>query len=153
MEEQIFVADGKVEMEKNIRITSKIVCAYVTKNYVSRYDLSKIITDVYVTITGIVSGDPPKTVAPTRPVPAVSVRRSVTPDYIISLEDGSRFKSLKGHLRVKYNMTPNEYRKRWGLPSDYPMAAPNYAAARSLLARRMKLGHVYLKGPQHPAAK
>ena len=73
--------------------------------------------------------------------PAVPIKRSVTPDYIICLEDGKKFKSLKRHLRTHYNLTPEEYREKWGLPHDYPMVAPNYAAARSQLAKKMGLGH------------
>jgi predicted transcriptional regulator len=74
------------------------------------------------------------------PKPAVSVKKSVTPDHIVCLEDGKKFKSLKRHLRTQYNMSPEEYREKWGLPSDYPMVAPNYAAARSNLAKQMGLG-------------
>jgi len=74
------------------------------------------------------------------PKPAVSVRKSVTPDYIICLDDGKKFKSLKRHLRTRYNLTPEQYREKWGLPSDYPMVAPNYAKARSELAKEMGLG-------------
>ena len=83
-------------------------------------------------------------------VPAVAIRKSVTPDYIVSLEDGRKFKSLKRHLAGTYGMTPDEYRAKWGLPRDYPMVAPNYAKARSDLAKRMGLGR---KGPAAPAKK
>jgi predicted transcriptional regulator len=139
-------------MNNNIKLTSEIVSAYVARNYVSPTDLSTIISNVYAGLTGIASSELRESAAETKPVPAISVRKSVTPDYIISLEDGSRFKSLKGHLRAKYNMTPNEYRERWSLPADYPMVAPNYAATRSLLARRMGLGNVRRKTSLHAAA-
>ena len=82
-------------------------------------------------------GNEPKAEAPK---PAISVKRSVTPDYIICLEDGKKFKSLKRHLRTQYGMTPEQYREKWGLPADYPMVAPNYAKARSELAKEMGLG-------------
>ena len=79
-------------------------------------------------------------------MPAVAIRKSITPDYIVSLEDGRKFKSLKRHLRTQYDMTPEQYREKWGLPADYPMVAPNYAAARSSLAKQMGLGQQRRRG-------
>jgi predicted transcriptional regulator len=115
-----------------------IVSAYVSNNSVATSDLPQLIGDVHaalVRITGGVVEGPAEA-----PKPAVPVRKSITPDYIICLEDGKKFKSLKRHLRTQYDLTPEEYREKWGLPADYPMVAPNYAEARSNLAKKMGLG-------------
>ena len=127
--------DTKAEL---VELTAEIVAAYVGNNPVSSTDLSNVINDVHKALTSAVS-DAEK---PEKPElkPAIAVRRSVTPDYIICLEDGKRFKSLKRHLRTHYNLSPDEYREKWGLPRDYPMVAPNYAEARSKLAKKMGLG-------------
>ncbi len=117
--------------------TGEIVAAFVSNNETSMADLPELIQAVHRALMGISSGTPE---APPRREPAVSVRRSVTPDFIICLEDGRKFKSLKRHLRTKYGMSPDEYRAKWGLAKDYPMVAPNYAAARSALAKTMGLG-------------
>ena len=122
----------------NISLTADIVSAYVGNNTVSANDLPGLIQGVYKTIAEIGTGVPAET-APAQ-APAVSIRRSITPDHLVCLEDGLKFKSLKRHLRTKYNMTPDEYRAKWGLPKDYSMVAPNYAAARSALARASGLG-------------
>ncbi|PHS28901.1 MAG: MucR family transcriptional regulator [Robiginitomaculum sp.] len=115
-----------------------IVTAYVGNNSVSASELPEIIRNVY----GALSAADTEGNAPAQPPqkPAVSPRRSITPDYIICLEDGGKYKSLKRHLRAKYDMSPDEYRAKWGLASDYPMVAPNYAEARSKLAKEMGLG-------------
>jgi len=115
-----------------------IVTAYVGNNTVSASDLPEIIRSVY----GALSAADTEGNAPAQPPqkPAVSPRRSITPDYIICLEDGGKYKSLKRHLRAKYDMSPDESRAKWGLASDYPMVAPNYAEARSKLAKEMGLG-------------
>lgn len=122
-----------------IELTADIVAAYVSSNNISADGLTALIQDVHSalhrTSTGVVA---PEEKEP--PAPAVSVKRSVTPDYIICLEDGKRFKSLKRHLRTHFDLTPDEYRRKWGLPADYPMVAPNYAKARSSLAKKMGLG-------------
>ncbi len=121
-----------------IDLTADIVSAYVSNNTVASTDLSGLISEVYTALqktSGAVSEPEPEPLKP-----AVSVKKSVTPDYIICLEDGKKFKSLKRHLRTHYNLTPEEYREKWGLASDYPMVAPNYAAARSDLAKKMGLG-------------
>lgn len=121
-----------------IEMASDIVSAYVAHNPVPVADLPKLIERVHATLSEIEGG----TVAEPKPElkPAIAVRRSVTDDHIICLEDGKKFKSLKRHLRTRYNMSPEEYREKWGLPADYPMVAPNYARQRSDLARKMGLG-------------
>ncbi len=121
-----------------IDLTVEIVSAYVSNNSVAAGDLPALIGDVHAALQRTVSG-----VVETQPEvlkPAVPVKKSVTADYIICLEDGKKFKSLKRHLRTQYNMTPEQYREKWGLAADYPMVAPNYAEARSRLAKEMGLG-------------
>lgn len=121
-----------------IELTADIVSAYVSNNAVPVNDLSGLIGDVFKALE-----DTSKPVAEEiveAPKPAVSVKKSITPDYIICLEDGKKFKSLKRHLRTHYNLSPEEYREKWGLPADYPMVAPSYAEARSNLAKKMGLG-------------
>jgi predicted transcriptional regulator len=116
-----------------------IVSAYVRNNSVQAADLPALINSVHNALTRV---GPAPVEVPTEPVkPIVSIKKSVTPDYIICLEDGKRFKSLKRHLRTSYNLSPEQYREKWGLPSDYPMVAPNYAAARSELAKASGLGN------------
>jgi predicted transcriptional regulator len=121
-----------------IQMTSDVVAAYVSNNPVQATDLPSVIQRVHRTMQDL-SGSP-KAEAPKDVAPAVSVRKSITPDYLVCLEDGKRFKSLKRHLRSKYNLSPEEYREKWGLPVDYPMVAPNYARQRSDLAKKMGLG-------------
>jgi predicted transcriptional regulator len=119
-------------------IVADIVSAYVGNNPVQPGDLPELIGSVYKSIGGLSNG---RAVEEPQPLaPAVPVKKSVTPDYIVCLEDGKKFKSLKRHLGVHYNLTPDEYRAKWGLPASYPMVAPNYAAARSSLAKKMGLG-------------
>jgi predicted transcriptional regulator len=121
-----------------IELTAEIVSAYVSNNSVQAGDLSALINQVHSALTRVSSG---QVDAPSEPLkPAVSVKRSITPEHIVCLEDGKKFKSLKRHLRTQYNMTPEQYREKWGLPAEYPMVAPNYAAARSQLAKQMGLG-------------
>ncbi len=127
-----------MEQENLIELTAEIVSAYVSNNSVASGEIPMLISDVHSALNRTVSGSGEPAPEPLRP--AISVRKSVTPDYIICLEDGKRFKSLKRHLRTHYDLTPDEYREKWGLPSDYPMVAPNYAKARSSLAREMGLG-------------
>jgi predicted transcriptional regulator len=121
-----------------IELAADIVAAYVSNNSVSTGDLPNLIVEVHAALGRIVGGVKEMPVEIQKP--AVSVRKSVTPDYILCLEDGKKFKSLKRHLRTQYNMTPEQYREKWGLPADYPMVAPNYAEARSKLAKEMGLG-------------
>lgn len=121
-----------------IELCTDIVSAYVSNNAVSQTDLPKLIVDVHNTLKDLSNSD--DQVEAEARKPAVSVKKSITPDYIICLEDGKKFKSLKRHLRTHYDLSPEEYREKWNLPADYPMVAPNYAAARSRLAREMGLG-------------
>jgi predicted transcriptional regulator len=127
-----------VDHDALVQLTADIVSAYVTNNKVESADLSKLIQDVHMALVRAPSAATEPEQKPL--VPAVPIRKSVTPDYIVSLEDGRKFKSLKRHLQGTYGMTPDEYRTKWGLPRDYPMVAPNYAKARSDLAKRMGLG-------------
>jgi predicted transcriptional regulator len=117
-------------------LTTEIVAAHVANNSVAVADLPHLIQEVYRTLASV--GSTPA--VPERPQPAVNVKKSVTPDYIICLEDGKKLKMLKRHLKTAYNMSPEEYRDRWGLPADYPMVAPNYAQHRSSLAKKIGLG-------------
>jgi predicted transcriptional regulator len=121
-----------------VDMAAEIVSAYVSANQVPPQDLPALIRTVYFALSEVSDG----VVASVEPSqePAVAVKKSVTPDYIICLEDGKKFKSLKRHLRTRYNISPEEYRSKWGLPHDYPMVAPNYAKERSNLAKRMGLG-------------
>ncbi|MCZ8260657.1 MAG: MucR family transcriptional regulator [Beijerinckiaceae bacterium] len=127
-----------VEQGDLIELAAEIVSAYVSNNSVPASDLPALINEVYTALTRV--GTPIVEAAAEPLKPAVSVKKSVHNDYIICLEDGKKFKSLKRHLRTQYNMSPEQYREKWGLPADYPMVAPNYAAARSRLAKEMGLG-------------
>jgi len=121
-----------------IELTAQIVSAYVSNNTVPAAEIPGLISQVHTALARVSgkSGD-----APAEPLkPAVSVKKSITPEYIICLEDGKKFKSLKRHLRTQYNMTPEQYREKWSLGAEYPMVAPSYAAARSQLAKQMGLG-------------
>jgi predicted transcriptional regulator len=135
--------ENKTEL---VELTAEIVAAYVGNNPVPQSDLPKLIGEVYRSLSGAVGAPEQKKEEPAELKPAIPVRKSVMPDYIICLEDGKKFKSLKRHLRTHYNMTPEQYREKWDLPSDYPMVAPNYAQARSTLAKRMGLGRKRLGG-------
>ena len=120
-----------------LALTTEIVAAHVSNNTVALGDLPQLINQVYNSLANI--GVAP--VAPaTRPQPAISVKKSVQPDYIVCLEDGKKLKMLKRHLKTAYNMSPEAYRERWGLSPDYPMVAPNYARQRSHLAKEIGLG-------------
>ena len=121
-----------------IELAADIVSAYVSNNSVPSSDLGTLINDVHTALIRVGGGTVEVPVE--APKPAIPVKKSVTPDYIVCLEDGKKFKSLKRHLRTQYNMTPEQYREKWGLPVDYPMVAPNYAKARSELAKEMGLG-------------
>ncbi len=115
--------------------TTKIVAAHVSHNAMAAADLPRLIATVHETLAKLGPEEP----AP-RPEPAVPIKQSVKPEYIVCLDDGKKLKMLKRHLRTAYNMTPDEYRQKWGLPSDYPMVAPKYAAVRSELAKKIGLG-------------
>jgi predicted transcriptional regulator len=121
-----------------IELAADVVSAYVSNNSVPAGDLPALIGEIHIALSKIGNGS--SELPAEAPKPAVSIKKSVTPDYIICLEDGKKFKSLKRHLRTQYNMTPEQYREKWGLPVDYPMVAPNYAKARSELAKEMGLG-------------
>jgi predicted transcriptional regulator len=121
-----------------IELTAEIVSAYVSNNPVPAADMPGLINQVHAALIRVSGGHTDTQPEPLKP--AVSVKKSITPDYIVCLEDGKKFKSLKRHLRTQYNMTPEQYREKWTLPADYPMVAPNYAAARSQLAKQMGLG-------------
>ena len=126
------------EKSEVIEMTADIVSAYVGNNSVSAADLPSLIQSVHRALSGVNGAPEPIEVAPKEP--AVPVKRSIQQDFLICLEDGRKFKSLKRHLRTKYNLSPEEYRAKWNLPKDYPMVAPNYAKARSDLAKQMGLG-------------
>ncbi|MDB5734033.1 MAG: transcriptional regulator, MucR family [Alphaproteobacteria bacterium] len=122
-----------------LRMVTEIVSAYVSKNAVDAKDLPGIIRNVHATLGGFGGGAAPSGGTATRP-PAVPVKKSVTPDHIVCLEDGKKLKMLKRYLRSRYKLSPDEYRARWNLPPDYPMVAPNYAARRSEFAKKIGLG-------------
>ncbi|MDB5741337.1 MAG: transcriptional regulatory protein [Alphaproteobacteria bacterium] len=122
-----------------LRMVTEIVSAYVSKNAVDAKDLPGIIRNVHATLGGFAGSPAPSGGTATRP-PAVPVKKSVTPDHIVCLEDGKKLKMLKRYLRSRYKLSPDEYRARWNLPPDYPMVAPNYAARRSEFAKKIGLG-------------
>lgn len=127
-----------------IEMTAEVVAAYVTKNHVRAAELPELIATVHASLAGM-GGAPETAPEPVKLVPPVSIRKSVTDDYIISLEDGKQYQALKRHLS-KLGMTPEEYRAKWGLPKDYPMVAPAYSAKRSALAKSLGLGNIRKKG-------
>ncbi|MFO1189783.1 MAG: MucR family transcriptional regulator [Alphaproteobacteria bacterium] len=128
--------DGDSNSEKILTLTVEIVSSHVANNRVEMVELPTLIEEVYAALSGL--GAPTGTRE--RLQPSVPVKKSVTPEYIICLEDGKKLKMLKRHLKTAYNMTPKEYRERWGLPPDYPMVAPSYAKQRSSLAKKIGLG-------------
>ncbi|HEV7257297.1 MAG TPA: MucR family transcriptional regulator [Bosea sp. (in: a-proteobacteria)] len=129
--------ENKTEL---LDLTTSIVAAYVANNSVPSSDLVGLISSTYAALSGLASGAAAIAEPVAALVPAVPIRKSVTPDAIICLEDGKKFKSLKRHLRTAYDLSPEQYRQKWGLPVDYPMVAPAYAEARSALAKSMGLG-------------
>ena len=122
-----------------LELAADIVSAFVSNNSVPATDLPALIGNVHDALNRVASGSTQQAVEEPK-APAVPIRKSVQPDYIVCLDDGKRFKSLKRHLRTVYNLTPDQYRAKWGLAADYPMVAPNYAATRSELAKRLGLG-------------
>ena len=136
---------AEITDQNTLEKTTEIVAAFVSKNPMATADLPALIQAVHRALTGISTAAPEPE---PRKEPAVPIRRSITPDHLVCLEDGKTFKSLKRHLRTKYDLSPEDYRAKWGLPKDYPMVAPNYAAARSALAKNMGLG----KGGRQPVA-
>ena len=123
----------------SIELAADIVSAFVSNNSVPVTELPALIGSVHAALNQVASGSTQQPAEETK-APAVPIKKSVQPDYIVCLDDGKRFKSLKRHLRTTYNLTPDQYRAKWGLTHDYPMVAPNYAAARSELAKQMGLG-------------
>ncbi len=121
-----------------IDLTANIVSAYVSNNTTPASELPALISQIHGALVRLSTGQAEVATEPTKP--AVPVKKSMTSDFLVCLEDGKKFKSLKRHLRTQYNMTPEQYREKWGLPPDYPMVAPNYAVARSQLAKKMGLG-------------
>lgn len=131
-------AAPKVGEEELLRMTADVVAAYVSNNTLPATQLAEVINAVYSSLKSL---EGPSTEPQPEPLkPAVPIRKSVTADYLICLEDGKKLKMLKRHLRSTYNMTPEEYRTKWGLPTDYPMVAPNYAEQRSEFAKKIGLG-------------
>jgi len=137
-EEGMFEMEDKSQSNELVEMTADIVSAYVSNNSVVPADLPSLIDQTFIALQQAATKE-----SQSRSVelnPAVSIKKSITPEYIICLEDGKQFKSLKRHLRTSYNLTPEEYREKWGLPYDYPMVAPNYAAQRSAMAKKIGLG-------------
>src|SRR5215203_552179 len=130
-----------------IELAADIVSAFVSKNSVPAGELPALIGNVHAALTNVASGSTQQPAEEPK-APAVPIKKSVQPDYIVCLDDGKRFKSLKRHLRTTYNLTPDQYRAKWGLAHDYPMVAPNYAAARSELAKQMGLGARRKRAPE-----
>ncbi|MGB0626336.1 MAG: MucR family transcriptional regulator [Alphaproteobacteria bacterium] len=120
-----------------LRMTTQVVSAYVGNNPVPETQISDVIQSVYGSLEGLNGG---RTSSQTKQKPAVPIKRSITPDHIVCLEDGKKLKMLKRYLRTAYNLTPEQYRAKWGLPADYPMVAPNYAKQRSAFAKEIGLG-------------
>ena len=131
------MADNDASEDMLLTLTADIVAAHVSNNSVAVNDLPGLIQNVHQALTGI-SGS--SSAPEPKPEPKVSIRSSVKPDYIVCLEDGKRLKMLKRHLMTHYNMTPDQYRQKWGLANDYPMVAPNYAEQRRTLAKSIGLG-------------
>ena len=132
------MASGGDHTTSFIELTANVVSAYVSNNPVPAADIPTLINQIHSALMQVSAGRADVAAEPLRPV--VSIKKSITPDHLVCLEDGKKFKSLRRHLRSQYNMTPEQYREKWGLPPDYPMVAPNYAAARSQLAKQMGLG-------------
>jgi predicted transcriptional regulator len=133
-----------------IELTVDLASAYVSNNHVEASEIGKLVTDIYTTLKKLTTADDEVPMISEKPKPAVNPKKSVQPDFIICLEDGKQFKSLKRHIKTHYNLTPEQYRKKWDLPADYPMVAANYAAKRSSLAKKMGLGRK--SGPVKSAA-
>ncbi len=146
------MSDKIAESTLLLPLTADIVAAYVSNNPVPAAELAGLINQVHQSVQALSTGSSTEPAGPTEvQKPAVPIKKSVTPDYMISLEDGQKYKSIKRHLMSKYGMTPADYRAKWGLPSDYPMVAPNYSAARSELAKQLGLGRKPAKNNKAPA--
>jgi len=138
----------KLPVDQLLRMTAEVVAAYVSNNTLPTAELPDVISSVYAALRALDIKPGENKAGALKP--AVPIRKSITPDYLVCLEDGKRLKMLKRHLRSTYNMTPDEYRLKWGLPSDYPMVAPNYAEQRSAFAKKIGLGR---SGGRAPRAK
>ena len=134
------MAELDESQETFITLTADIVAAHVSNNSVAVGDLATLINNVHGALAGLVGGAAAAPVPEVKQEPAVSIRQSIKPDYVVCLEDGKKLKMLKRHLMTHYNLTPDQYRAKWGLPSDYPMVAPNYAEQRRTLAKSIGLG-------------
>jgi len=131
-----------------LNLTCNIVCSFVANNFVAYDGVPDLIEGVYASLSDVLDAGTDATTLKQRK-PAVPIALSVTPDYIICLEDGQTFKSLRRHLRAKYKLTPEQYRVKWGLPADYPMIAPNYAAERSRIAKEIRSGVISVPGTEY----
>lgn len=131
-------SEDTISRDETLRLAAEIVAAYVAQNSLPSSELPDLIHTVFTALTS--SGNGAVQHAPEAAKPAVPVKKSIMPDYIICLEDGKKLKMLKRHLRTNYNMTPDEYKAKWGLPQDYPMVCPNYAEQRSQFAKKIGLG-------------
>ena len=140
----------KLSQNELLALTTEIVASHVSNNTVALSDLSELIRQVYSSLTNLSPSAAPE--APEKLQPAVAIKKSVTPEYIVCLEDGKKLKMLKRHLKTRYDMTPEEYRNRWSLPPDYPMVAPSYAQQRSDLAKKIGLGTKPRSRPRRGAA-
>jgi predicted transcriptional regulator len=134
--------------ERLAALTAQIAASYVGHHDVAPGDLPQLIATIFQSLARLGQGG----ASDSRPEPAVSIRRSVSPDFIVCLEDGKKLKMLKRHLKTSYNLTPEQYRERWNLPADYPMVAPNYAKQRSRLAKQIGLGTAARRAPRQKAA-
>ena len=130
----------EIDRGELLALTTEIVASHVSNNDVPVNELPQLIKQIYGTLSDLTSGADPAVAEEAPPRPAVSIKKSVTPDHIVCLEDGKKLKMLKRHLMTSYKLTPDQYRQRWGLPADYPMVAPNYAKQRSQLAKKIGLG-------------
>ncbi len=130
--------DGTTDAQDLLRMTSNISSAYLANNQVAPTEVQTVILSVRSALGALMQPNETENISP--PEPAVPIKRSITPDYLVCLEDGKKLKMLKRYLRARYNMTPEDYRAKWGLPPDYPMVAPNYAKQRSEFARQIGLG-------------
>ncbi len=126
----------KIEKMELLALTTDIVTSHLSRNTLETAEISSLIREVYSTLSNVGTSEPIND----RPQPAIAIRKSIQPDYLVCLEDGRKLKMLKRHLKTAYNMTPEEYKQRWGLPSDYPMTAPNYTNQRRTLAKKIGLG-------------
>jgi predicted transcriptional regulator len=140
--------DHEGKQPELLTLTAEIVAAFASNNTVAMGDLPGVISSVFTALRG--AGQAEATKAEAAPAPAVPIRKSVTSDFLICLEDGKKLKMLKRHLKTRYNLSPEAYRQRWGLPRDYPMVAPAYAAQRSSVAKRIGLGRKVAPAPQSP---